>query len=253
MNLCDIIICEDSRVTKSLINLLNTKYNLNINPSEFYSLHTHNENEFFAKFEAKKLIENTVVYVSDAGMPCISDPGVSLVEFAQQNGINYEVLSGANAALLAVAASGIVQKEFTFLGFLPNTGRDRELAVQNALNSAYPVVIYESPKRVLQLVEAIAKLEPKREIFAIKEATKKFEAKFKDNAKNLVAMLKGANLKGEWCIVIDGSKNSSQNTISVADINELDIPPKQKAKLLSKLTGKSVKDIYAQLTSKDSI
>ncbi|MBR2163714.1 MAG: 16S rRNA (cytidine(1402)-2'-O)-methyltransferase [Campylobacter sp.] len=253
LNLCDIIICEDSRVTKSLINLLNTKYNLNINPSEFYSLHTHNENEFFAKFEARKLVENIVVYVSDAGMPCISDPGVSLVEFAQKNGINYEVLSGANAALLAVAASGIVKKEFSFLGFLPNTGRDRELAVQNALNSAYPVVIYESPKRVLQLVEAIAKLEPKREIFAIKEATKKFEAKFKDNAKNLVAMLKGANLKGEWCIVIDGSKNSSQNTISVADINELDIPPKQKAKLLSKLTGKSVKDIYAQLTSKDSI
>ena len=75
-------------MTKSLINLLNSKYNLNINPSEFYSLHTHNESEFFAKFEARKLIENTVVYVSDAGMPCISDPGVSLVEFAQQNGIN---------------------------------------------------------------------------------------------------------------------------------------------------------------------
>ncbi|WP_086282787.1 16S rRNA (cytidine(1402)-2'-O)-methyltransferase [Campylobacter devanensis] len=247
LNLCDIIICEDSRVTKSLINLLNTKYNLNINPSEFYSLHTHNESEFFTKFEAKKLIENTVVYVSDAGMPCISDPGVALVEFAQQNGINYEVLSGANAALLAVAASGIVQKEFTFLGFLPNTGRDRELAIQNALNLTYPVVIYESPKRVLQLVEAIAKLEPKREIFAIKEATKKFEAKFKNSAKNLVAMLKSANLKGEWCIVIDGSKNNIQNTISVADINELDIPPKQKAKLLAKLTGKSVKEIYAQL------
>ncbi|MBO5063351.1 MAG: 16S rRNA (cytidine(1402)-2'-O)-methyltransferase [Campylobacter sp.] len=253
LNLCDIIICEDSRVTKSLINLLNTKYNLNINPSEFYSFHTHNENEFFAKFEARKLVENIVVYVSDAGMPCISDPGVVLVEFAQQNGINYEVLSGANAALLAVAASGIVKKEFSFLGFLPNTGRDRELAVQNALNSAYPVVIYESPKRVLQLVEAIAKLEPKREIFAIKEATKKFEAKFKDNAKNLVNILKNANLKGEWCVVIAGSNVVAHESITISDIDELNIPPKQKAKLLSKLTGKSVKDIYAQLTSKDSI
>lgn len=253
LNLCDIIICEDSRVTKSLINLLNTKYNLNINPSEFYSLHTHNENEFFAKFEARKLVENIVVYVSDAGMPCISDPGVALVEFAQQNGINYEVLSGANAALLAVAASGIVQKEFAFLGFLPNTGRDRELAVQNALNSAYPVVIYESPKRVLQLVEAIAKLEPKREIFAIKEATKKFEAKFKDNAKNLVNILKNVNLKGEWCVVIAGSSVVAHESITISDIDELNIPPKQKAKLLSKFTGKSVKDIYAQLTSKDSI
>ena len=66
-------------------------------------------------------------------------------------------------------------------------------------------------------------------------------------SKTQVAMLKSANLKGEWCIVIDGSKNNTQNTISVADINELDIPPKQKAKLLAKLTGKSVKEIYAQL------
>ena len=247
LNLCDIIICEDSRVTKSLINLLNSKYNLNINPSEFYSLHTHNESEFFAKFDSEKLISKTVVYVSDAGMPCISDPGVSLVEFAQKNGINYEVLSGANAALLAVAASGIVKKEFSFLGFLPNTGKDRELAVQNMLNLPYPVVIYESPKRILQLVEAVAKLEPEREIFAIKEATKKFEAKFKNSARNLVATLKSANLKGEWCVVVDGSKNIPQSAISIADINELDIPPKQKAKLLAKLTGKSVKEIYSQL------
>ena len=137
LNLCDIIICEDSRVTKSFINLLNSKYNLEINPSEFYSLHTHNESEFFAKFDPNNLIEKIVVYVSDAGMPCISDPGVALVRFAQNNSINYEVLSGSNALLLAVAASGLVEKEFSFLGFLPNTSRDRDLALQNALNSHF--------------------------------------------------------------------------------------------------------------------
>ena len=60
LNLCDIIICEDSRVTKSFINLLNSKYNLEINPSEFYSLHTHNESEFFAKFDPNNLIEKSI-------------------------------------------------------------------------------------------------------------------------------------------------------------------------------------------------
>lgn len=251
LNLCDIIICEDSRVTKSLINLLNTKYNLNINPSEFYSLHTHNESEFFAKFDPNNLIEKIVVYVSDAGMPCISDPGVALVRFAQNNSINYEVLSGSNALLLAVAASGLVEKEFSFLGFLPNTSRDRDLALQNALNSPYPVVIYESPKRILNLIKDIAKLEPTREIFAIKEATKKFETKFKNSAQNLVLSLQNANLKGEWCVVVAATNIINQEKITIDDINELDIAPKQKAKLLSKLTGKSVKEIYNKLSNRD--
>lgn len=238
-------------MSKSLINLLNTKYNLNINPSEFYSLHTHNENEFFAKFDKSNFIDKIVVYVSDAGMPCISDPGVSLVQFAQQNSINYEVLSGANAALLAIAASGLVLKEFSFLGFLPNTGKDRDIALQNALNSPYPVVIYESPKRVLSLIESVAKMEPTRQIFAIKEATKKFETKFKNSAQNLASELKNSNLKGEWCVVIDCSPNILNERITYDDISTLDIPPKQKAKLLAKLSGKSVKEIYDQLANKD--
>ncbi|MCR8696260.1 MULTISPECIES: 16S rRNA (cytidine(1402)-2'-O)-methyltransferase [Campylobacter] len=251
LNLCDIIICEDSRVTKSFIKLLNSRYNLDIKPSEFYSLHTHNESEFFAKFEVSKLVEKIVVYVSDAGMPCISDPGVSLVKFAQKNSINYEVLSGSNALLLAVAASGLVEKEFSFLGFLPNNGKDRDIALQNALNSPYPVVIYESPKRVFELITSVAKMEPNREIFAIKEATKRFETKFKDSAQNLVIKLKNANLKGEWCVVIAASNVSNYEKITISDIDELDIPPKQKAKLLSKLTGKSVKEIYNQLTNQN--
>ena len=148
---------------------------------------------------------------------------------------------------LSVVASGLCDKEFVFLGFLPNTGRDRALAIQNALNLAYPAVIYESPKRILNLIENIANLEPEREIFTIKEATKKFETKFKGTAKNLAQILEKANLNGEWAVVISKSANTATQNITKDEIISLDIAPKAKAKLLSKITGEEVKKIYDQL------
>lgn len=243
---CEILLCEDTRVSRSLINLLNERFNADIQISKFIPFHTHNENEFFTNLEPS-FFDKNVAFLSDAGMPGISDPGVGLIRYALKNGINYEVLSGANAALLAIVSSGLVDKEFIFLGFLPNTGKERKIAIQNALNLAYTAVIYESPKRILELVESIAKLEPERELFAIKEATKKFETKFKNSAKNLALELKNANLSGEWSLVISSAKNVSFERISVDDINDLDIPPKIKAKLLSKITGENAKKIYENI------
>ena len=225
---CEIAICEDTRVCKSLINLLNERFDASINISKFIPLHTHNEDDFFTNLSDDFFSKN-VAYMSDAGMPGISDPGVSLVRYAQKNGINYEILSGANAALLSVVASGLCDKEFVFLGFLPNTGKDRNLAIQNALNLAYPCVIYESPKRILSLVENLAKFDSEREILAIKEATKKFETKFKGSAKGIANELKDANLNGEWCVVVSQYPNVMTQTISIDDINAIDIAPKAKA------------------------
>lgn len=243
---CEIVLCEDTRVSKSLINLLNERLDANIKVSKFLPFHTHNESEFFANLDPKFFSQN-VAFMSDAGMPGISDPGVSLVRYAQKMGIEYEILSGANAALLSVVASGLCDKEFVFLGFLPNTGKQRAQALQNALNLAYPCVIYESPKRILELVKSIANLQPDRQIFTIKEATKKFETKFIAKASRLAEILKDANLNGEWCVVIDKNPNFSQETIGIEDINSLDIAPKIKAKLLSKITGEDVKKIYSKL------
>ncbi|MDO5045247.1 16S rRNA (cytidine(1402)-2'-O)-methyltransferase [Campylobacter sp.] len=244
---CEIVFCEDTRVTKALINLLNTKFNSNINIQKFIPLHSHNEAQILSNLDME-IFKKNVAYLSDAGMPAISDPGVELVRFAIKNGIDYEVLSGSNALLLAVVASGICEKEFTFLGFLPNTGKERTIAIQNALNSPYPVVIYESPKRILSLVKQIANSDPNRELFIIKEATKKFETKFSATAQKLKDELKNANLKGEWSVVIDKSPYKTSEKITLDDILALEIPPKTKAKLISKITGEEVKKIYENLT-----
>lgn len=244
---CDIIFCEDTRIGKKLLLLLAQKFDINFGEILFYSVHSHNEADFIAKFDQEILREKNVVFMSDAGMPCISDPGAEIVKFAIYNHIDYEVIPGANAVLLAVASSGLVQKEFIFLGFLPNNGKERDIAIQNALNLAYPAVIYESPKRIFDLIKDIAKYDENREIFLIKEATKKFETKFSQTAKNLLEILSQANLNGEWVCVLSPSQNTSFERISVDDIISLEIPPKQKAKLLAKITGENAKKIYEKL------
>lgn len=248
LELCEIIICEDTRVTKSLINLLNSKFDKKIKPKEFHSLHSHNESEFLSKFDVENF-DKICVYVSDAGMPCISDPGSFLVDFAIKNDIKYEVLSGSNALLLAVAGSGFVKKEFVFLGFLPSSGSERDLALQNALTLPYPCVIYESPKRIIKLISQICKIDENRKIYAIKEATKKFETKFHFIAKDMLNALNLANLNGEWVVVVDNANLTTQK-ITTQDILDLELPPKQKSKLLAKISGKSAKEHYEELISK---
>lgn len=244
---CEFVFCEDTRVSKSLISLLNTKFHTDIHISKFIALHSHNEKEVLASIDLK-IFEKNVAYLSDAGMPGISDPGRALVEFAQENNIAYEILPGANAALVALVSSAFCQKEFIFIGFLANKSKERQKDIEKILNLPYPSIIYESPKRILSLVEQIMILDSQREIFLIKEISKKFENKFKGNAKELFEILKKSNLNGEWVVVLQSKEqNFLQNTLCEKDIMDLELPLKAKAKLLSKINGKNAKEIYQKL------
>ena len=250
---CESVLCEDTRVCKSLFALLNAKFGTKISPKRVLSLHSHNEKEVLASLD-KGIFDENVAYLSDAGMPCISDPGVLLVRFAQENGIAYEVLSGANAALVAVAASGLCEKEFTFFGFLSNKGRERQKDIEKVLSNDYASVIYESPKRILTLVSELARLCPQRELFAIKEISKKFEKKFKGEAKTLAKALENENLNGEWVLVVasEESEKASEKKgifLSKDEIMALNLGTKDKAKLLAKFETKQTKEIYHQLLS----
>lgn len=242
------IFCEDTRVTKKLLLLLEEKYNLTFDTKTFISLHSHNEKEVINSLHVNELKDRKYAYMSDAGMPCISDPGALLVLFCQQNEIPYEVLPGANAALLAYVASGFIETPFSFFGFLPHKGKERQNALENILNHTLHVILYESPHRILSLFEAIAKKDELREIFAIKEATKKHEKKFFGTAKEVFEKLKNENIRGEWCVVIKNTPTTKpKNILTQEDILPLSLPPKQKAKLLAKITDKSVNFWYEEL------
>jgi len=244
LSTCEVVLCEDTRVTKKLINLLKERFDLHTDIKEFISIHSHNEKSFLQKID-KSFFDKNVVYLSDAGMPCISDPGCFLVEYCQQNSIDYEVLPGANAVILAYASSGFCEKEFLFYGFLSHK-KEREAQLQSVMFSGYVSILYESPHRLLKLLEQICNIDENREIFLIKEATKKFQKTFKGMSKDIFNSLKNENIKGEWVVVIN-SQTKQQSLITISDIKDLNIPKKQMAKLISKITGKSVKECYNEL------
>jgi 16S rRNA (cytidine1402-2'-O)-methyltransferase len=241
------LFCEDTRVTKQLLKLLSERYNLEICAKKFISLHSHNEEKVLENLD-KSLFEQDCAYVSDAGMPGISDPGTKLIQYAQKNKIPYEVLPGSNAALLAYVSSGFENSKFLFWGFLPSKEKALIQALKTILSHPYPTIVYEAPHRIKKSIELLASLEPEREVFLIKEATKKHEKHFKGSALHVKEQLSQSNLKGEWVIVVKQTKKSyQQNMLDIDDILPLSLPPKEKAKLLSKLTNESTKEWYLRL------
>jgi 16S rRNA (cytidine1402-2'-O)-methyltransferase len=234
----DIVFCEDTRVTKKLLNLLQIDYS----NKTFYSMHSHNESQILKKIDSN-IFEKNVVYVSDAGMPGVSDPGSKLIQYAQRNNIEYDVIPGANAVLTALVASGF-EGEFTFFGFLAHKGNIRDQKLKEVVHHDKIAILYESPHRIEKLLSELKNIIPDRVVFFAKELTKKHQTFIKDYVKNIELI----NTKGEWVVVIDkGSKNKTL-TFDYDDIVSLNLSPKEKAKLLSQISDKSTKEIYNELT-----
>ena len=242
----DILLCEDTRVTKKLLNILKERYNFTPKENqEFISLHSHNEQAFVEKLEVS-FFEQNIVYVSDAGMPGVSDPGQTLVRYCIENKIEYDVLPGANAVLTAFVASGFCQTQMLFFGFLDHKGNSRAAQLQEALHNGYTTVLYESPHRLEKLLKELSQEAPEREIFLAKELTKRYQKFFHGRAAEILKEL-GGNFKGEWVVVLSASKKHAASAISEKDILALDLPKKVQAKLVSKITGENTKSCYQRL------
>lgn len=239
------IFAEDTRVTKKLLLLLKERYNITPCYQDIISMHTHNEDRVIATL-SKELFAQKVIYVSDAGMPSVSDPASKLIAFAQENAIEYDVLPGANALLVAYVASGFSQTSFTFHGFLPHKSKERLSVLERILAQMSVGILYEAPHRILKLLEEIDILDSAREIFVAKELSKKHQRFFKGEAKQILKAIE--NTKGEWVVVIAGAKEVRvQGAISKHDILNLDIPKKEQAKLIAKIENRSVKACYNDL------
>src|SRR3989339_211795 len=239
-----IMLCEDTRVTKKLFHLLKERHELTTLEPRFISLHSHNEAEFIASLSSDFFDQN-VVYVSDAGMPGISDPGQRLVSYCLDKGIAYDILPGANAALTAFVASGFVETKMLFFGFLPHKGNDRASALQEALFNGYTTILYESPKRLDKLLSELSVAVPERQIFLAKELTKRYQRFYRGVASELISQME-KEIRGEWVVVIEASETKG-SSLSEQDILSLDIPKKAASKLIAKITGENPKECYTRL------
>jgi len=242
----DILLCEDTRVTKKLIHILEERYNTVFKEDqEFISLHSHNEKHFIEKL-SPDFFDSNVVYASDAGMPGVSDPGQALVAYCLEHNVVFDVLPGANAVLTAFVAAGFEETKMLFLGFLDHKGASRAAGLQKALHNGFTTVLYESPHRLEKLLLEIKEEEPKREIFLAKELTKKYQKYLKGTAVQALEKL-DRNFRGEWVVVISAGDVQSDSAITQKDILALDLPKKVQAKLISKITGENTKACYQRL------
>jgi 16S rRNA (cytidine1402-2'-O)-methyltransferase len=244
-----LFLCEDTRQTKRLLRLLEERFDMTYPEADFYSFNEHNGQQRLDEC-GTTLKEKEVVYVSDAGMPVISDPGQLLVDYAQTHELDYDILPGASAVTTAYAASGFEEGKFLFYAFLPHKGKDRSRALNDAMANGYNTVLYESPHRLEKLLEEMLVLDANRELFLAKEISKKYQRYYRGTVKDLIVIFKNITIRGEWVVVIR-AKEEKEKSLSFTEVYSLDIPPKIKAKLLSSLSSKPVKEWYQELISKN--
>ena len=199
----DLIAAEDTRVTMKLLAHLNLS-------KPMVSCHRHNE-ENRADWLIRRMLEEdlTVALACDAGTPAISDPGNQVVEAAWEAGIEVVPVSGASATVTALSACGFDAREFAFYGFLPREKkalRDKLAAIRK---SGIPVgVAYESPHRVLELVEQFCEVLPESRLCVCCDLTKRYEKMYRGECREVLSALSAnPNVeKGEYCVVFDLSR-----------------------------------------------
>jgi len=237
--------CEDTRQTKRLLHLLEERFSMAYPEADFVSFNEHNGAVRLEEY-ASRLGEEEVVYVSDAGMPVISDPGQLLVAYCQDHQLAYDVLPGASAVTTAYAASGFEEGKFLFYAFLPHKGKERSAALAEAMGNGYNTVLYEAPHRLDKLLNEVLDIDENRELFLAKEISKKYQKYYRGTTKELYETFKEITIRGEWVVVISAQK-SFERSLSFTEVLHLDLPPKPKAKLLAHLSDKSVKEWYTEL------
>lgn len=187
----DRIACEDTRHSARLLN------HYEISGKPLVALHDHNEARRAPDLVQAALAGETIAFISDAGMPGVSDPGFRLVRECHEAGVPVEVLPGPSAVLTALIASGLPCHAFRFGGFLPMKGGKRRTALSDGLATGETAVFFESPHRIAGTLEMLAELAPDTPTCVARELTKKFETIHRGSAKELADHFASHSAKGE--------------------------------------------------------
>ena len=199
MKEADIIVAEDTRRTKAMLNAFQIS-------TPLISLHEHNEKEKSALIIEKINTGKDIVYVTDAGTPCISDPGCFLISKAHDSNIKVIPVPGPSAVITALSVSGFTADCFVFCGFLPSRENDRKKYLKALKNEERTIVFYESPVRIMASLNDLRDILGNREIVLAREITKKFEEIRKGDISAIIDELTDRKIKGEITIVIKGEK-----------------------------------------------
>lgn len=242
----DFIACEDTRNTQKLLSLIGIS-------KACISCHEHNEQKESEIIVKKILNGQDCAYLSDAGFPCISDPGFLLVKECIKSNINIIPLSGPNAALLALIASGLDTDHFLFYGFLNPKISKKETEIEKLSSFPFTVILYESPHRINETIISLYKVLGNRKLVIARELTKKFEEFIRSDLKTLSSS--NQEYKGELVLVLEGYKEIEKGNVSLdksvlekaKKLESLNYSKKEIASILSTLYELNKNQIYKEL------
>ena len=242
----DFIACEDTRNTQKLLSLIGIS-------KPCISCHQHNEQKESEIIVKKILNGQDCAYLSDAGFPCISDPGFLLVKECIKSNINIIPLSGPNAALLALIASGLDTDHFLFYGFLNPKISKKETEIEKLSSFPFTIILYESPHRINETIISLYKVLGNRKLVIARELTKKFEEFIRSDLKTLSSS--NQEYKGELVLVLEGYKEIEKGNVSLdksvlekaKKLESLNYSKKEIASILSTLYELNKNQIYKEL------
>lgn len=240
-----LIAAEDTRVTRKLL----AHFDIHT-PLTSYHAHTGEgkANDLIARLVAGE----SIALVSDAGTPCISDPGVELVAAAIEAGVRVEPIPGASSAVAALIASGLPAARFTFEGFLPRTN-DRRERLHEVANERRTVILFEASPRLVDTLNDLRKVcGDTRPVAVARELTKKFEEFRRGTLVEVIAYYRENPPRGECVIVLGGGSGKPAEADAPLDIDALaraalerGLSAKDAAREVARLANLSRNDAYA--------
>jgi 16S rRNA (cytidine1402-2'-O)-methyltransferase len=238
----DVVLCEDTRRTRTLLERHAVQARL-------VSYHRHNEarrvEEILPRLEAGQ----RVALASDAGLPGVNDPGARLIAAAIEHGLEVTVLPGPSAVETALVASGLVGERYGFVGYLPRSHEALGRLWEESAGWNWPIVAFESPKRLPGTLRSLAEADPERPVAVCRELTKRFEEVIRGPATE-VARHFGDAPKGEITLVIGpsgsrrGGGSEGEALAAMGELIAAGLARRQAADLVSRLTGVSRNRLY---------
>jgi len=243
---CDVLACEDTRVTRRLLD----RYGIRAKPVAY---HEHNADTVGPKLIAALKEGRAVALVSDAGTPLVSDPGFRLVATAREEDIRVIPIPGASATLAALAASGLPSDDFRFIGFLPAKDGARRTRLAEFAHQPSTLIAFESPNRLQASLAAIVDVfGPERPVSVARELTKRFETIRTAPAREISEQFASETVRGEIVILIapapagDSEWTPEKTDTLLRDLLQ-SLSVSKAAREAAQMTGLSKSDLYARL------
>jgi 16S rRNA (cytidine1402-2'-O)-methyltransferase len=248
----DIIAAEDTRRTLQLLQSIGISRPL-------VSLFEHNEAQRVPQLLERLSAGATVVLVSDAGTPLLSDPGFELVREATRAGFEVRAIPGPSAITTALAAAGLPADRFCFEGFLPARAGERRAALAALAHVQRTLVFFEAPHRIVAtLTDMVAEFGPARQAVVARELTKVHENLYRGTLEELITVSQRDEnfARGEITLVVQGAPRGEEQSVDPAlllrtvDILLKEMPPPRAAAVAAQLTGATRAAAYAMATRK---